>query len=172
MTLHSRPGFVPIMVGIMLMAELALAAALLSADRYSVAFAGIPIGVACAFKQHFGIPCPGCGMTRSLILSLHGNFTDAADLNPAGPVAIAGLFYFSAAMLWLGFRQQGLLRSNESARLDRTERRIRLTTAVAGVALIVTAAGHWLLSLGLHPRFMNLGLGAIAARWIHAGWVH
>ena len=46
MPLHSRSGFVAIMVGIVLLAELALAAALFSADRYSVAFAGIPISVA------------------------------------------------------------------------------------------------------------------------------
>ena len=45
----------------------------------------------CWFKEHFGIPCPTCGMTRSVILMLHGDFYNAFQLNPAGPFLIAGL---------------------------------------------------------------------------------
>ena len=45
----------------------------------------------CWFKEHFGIPCPTCGMTRSVILTLHGNFSDAVLMNPAGPFLVAGV---------------------------------------------------------------------------------
>jgi len=39
----------------------------------------------CLFHQFFGIPCPGCGITRSLLSLLVGDIHRAWILNPAGP---------------------------------------------------------------------------------------
>ncbi|MBS7409979.1 MAG: DUF2752 domain-containing protein, partial [Muribaculaceae bacterium] len=36
----------------------------------------------CPSKLIFHIPCPGCGMTRALILLCHGQFVSAIALNP------------------------------------------------------------------------------------------
>jgi len=37
----------------------------------------------CAFKQLFGIDCPGCGFQRSFIALLRGNFAISFSLYPA-----------------------------------------------------------------------------------------
>jgi len=37
----------------------------------------------CWFVKHFGIECPGCGMQRSLILLLQGNFIESIKMFPA-----------------------------------------------------------------------------------------
>jgi hypothetical protein len=38
--------------------------------------------VACPFRLITGIPCPGCGMTHSLLSIVQGNIWDAACYNP------------------------------------------------------------------------------------------
>jgi len=40
----------------------------------------------CAFRRITGVPCPGCGMTRSFISTAHGKLADAWRFNPAGVV--------------------------------------------------------------------------------------
>lgn len=37
----------------------------------------------CWYKQYFGIDCPGCGMQRSIIELLKGNFIESFKLYPA-----------------------------------------------------------------------------------------
>jgi len=37
----------------------------------------------CFYKKYFGIECPGCGMQRSLIELLRGNFIESIKLFPA-----------------------------------------------------------------------------------------
>jgi hypothetical protein len=37
----------------------------------------------CFFKSHFGMECPGCGMQRSLIALLKGNFTESIHYHAA-----------------------------------------------------------------------------------------
>jgi len=38
---------------------------------------------ACFYKKHFGVECPGCGMQRSFIELLKGNFYESFVLYPA-----------------------------------------------------------------------------------------
>ncbi len=37
----------------------------------------------CFFKSHFGIECPGCGMQRSFISLLKGNFFESLNYHAA-----------------------------------------------------------------------------------------
>lgn len=37
----------------------------------------------CFYKKHFGIECPGCGMQRSFIELLKGNFWESLYIYPA-----------------------------------------------------------------------------------------
>jgi len=34
----------------------------------------IPIPDTCSFKNLTGLPCPGCGLTRSIVAAMHGDF--------------------------------------------------------------------------------------------------
>jgi len=47
----------------------------------------------CFYKKHFGVECPGCGMQRSFIELLKGNFTESLVLFPALIPTIIMLFY-------------------------------------------------------------------------------
>jgi hypothetical protein len=38
----------------------------------------------CTFRRFTGLPCPGCGMTRSFISMAHGHLAEAWRFNPAG----------------------------------------------------------------------------------------
>ena len=44
----------------------------------------------CAFREHTGWPCPGCGLTRVAVRVAHGDFAGAFDANPLGTVAALG----------------------------------------------------------------------------------
>ncbi|MEE8453072.1 MAG: DUF2752 domain-containing protein [Thermoguttaceae bacterium] len=42
----------------------------------------------CVFKTCFGIDCPACGITRSVMATFSGQMSEAFRLHPAGPVVI------------------------------------------------------------------------------------
>lgn len=44
--------------------------------------------VLCPFRQLTGLPCPGCGLTRSWVYLVHGDVHAAVWANPFGPVSI------------------------------------------------------------------------------------
>jgi hypothetical protein len=45
--------------------------------------AGLPM--LCPFRMVTGLPCPGCGMTRSLISLAHGDIAASLYFHPLGP---------------------------------------------------------------------------------------
>lgn len=45
--------------------------------------------VICPFRNLTGLPCPGCGLTRSWVYLTHGRLGDGFSANPFGAVAIA-----------------------------------------------------------------------------------
>jgi hypothetical protein len=50
----------------------------------------LPIDL-CAFKQLTGLPCPGCGLTRSLCHAMRGDWTTSVSYHPAGVLLLAAL---------------------------------------------------------------------------------
>ncbi len=54
----------------------------------------------CVFKNITGIPCPSCGLTRSVISLLHGNIIQAVLYNP---------FFFIGFLLLILFTIAGIL---------------------------------------------------------------
>jgi hypothetical protein len=74
----------------------ALALVLLTAALPSQG-AGIQI---CFFKYLTGLPCPGCGLTRSFSCILHGNFARAYEYHPFGYVLLP-IFLLAASTLFL-----------------------------------------------------------------------
>lgn len=55
----------------------------------------------CYFKNLTGIPCPGCGMTRSFLLILQGRFKQAWELHPFvyGWIVFAVIFFVDRYVL-------------------------------------------------------------------------
>jgi hypothetical protein len=49
----------------------------------------------CLMQALLGLPCPGCGVTTSVLLLLRGGLTEALQANSAAPVVMA----FAAAQL-------------------------------------------------------------------------
>ena len=45
----------------------------------------------CAAKRFFALPCPGCGLTRSVIHLMHGEVRASLAMNPAGVLIVAAL---------------------------------------------------------------------------------
>ncbi len=52
------------------------------------------LDINCIFKSIFGIPCPGCGLTRAFRAIFHGNFLEAEKYNILSiPILIFYLFF-------------------------------------------------------------------------------
>jgi hypothetical protein len=48
-----------------------------SVQSGSVVLANIPLPTVCAFKLLTSLDCPGCGLTRALVLAAHAHFTES-----------------------------------------------------------------------------------------------
>jgi hypothetical protein len=83
----------------------ALAARLaLRADEARVYILGHPITWECALRR-IGLPCPTCGMTRSMVLTLNGEIARAWHVAPGGPVLAAGVLAMALVLLVSAFRR-------------------------------------------------------------------
>ncbi len=51
--------------------------------------AGLTLPPTCWFRAVTGIPCAGCGLTRSVVLLLHGRPGESRTQHPFGTVALA-----------------------------------------------------------------------------------
>lgn len=92
------------MAGVVLlaMAALTLGAALgLEVDpggeKVLVGPRGWPLPQLCMWRTLLGQPCPGCGLTRSVVTFLHGDYTRAFLYHPLGPLVLL------AAWGWAGW---------------------------------------------------------------------
>ena len=94
--------------------------------------AGLPS--ICASWNLLGVPCPFCGMTRSVVCCGHCQFTQALAYHPLGPAAFVLLIVAAVASL-VGWRPKFSQRVN------------RLTGAagitVCGTVWLMRLAGHW-----------------------------
>ncbi len=55
--------------------------------------------VVCPFRLLTGLPCPGCGLTRSWVYLAHGQWSDSLLANPFGVVLLALLVGLVAAVV-------------------------------------------------------------------------
>ncbi len=143
MALTARPGFPAFIIGCVTLADLVIGRVLLRADETRVYLAGRALDLQCAFRAATGLPCPTCGLTRSVVMTLHGDFARAWNMAPAGPAAVAGLAAFALAMLALAFIQStGAEDRTAFARLW-----IRKGAFAYGAAATVVWLGGWVAHL-------------------------
>ncbi len=96
----------------------------------------------CLFKNIFGIPCPGCGMTRAFLFLGHGEIHDAFTLNPN-----VFLAFFIVLFLW--FNKITLLLTGKEVKIHLTHREKVLVYILAGFAMIAV----WVYNLFFNPNF-------------------
>jgi len=94
-------------------------------------------GWTCPIFHTFGIPCPGCGMTRATVFLFRGNWKEAMTLHAFAPL-------FLVALMLIGFATLGPRPQIERmiARTEALERYTGITTLLLG-GLIV----YWLARL-------------------------
>jgi len=99
---------------------------------------------ACLFKNITGIPCPSCGVTRSVSSIISGNIFEALSLNPFGFLVIVLLVVLP---LWIGI---DLLRRKESFFLlyQRAEKVIQQKQVA--IPLILLVLFNWIWNIVKH----------------------
>jgi hypothetical protein len=93
-------------------------------------------------RSRFGLPCPTCGLTRSVVMSLHGEFARAWRMAPAGPVVVVGLLVFAMTMLVLAASQWAGTPQPE----DRMQAWIRKGAAIYAAGALAVWLGGWAVS--------------------------
>ncbi len=63
-----------------------------------------PLPGTCTFRKLTGVPCPGCGLTRSFVSMGHGQMSDAWSYNPAG------FFFFAIVAFQIPYRIYQIVR--------------------------------------------------------------
>ncbi len=64
---------------------LLLAAIVLRPDPDVLTLFGYEVPILCGFRRLFGVPCPGCGLSRSFVFLAHGQVLEAFRANWMGP---------------------------------------------------------------------------------------
>ncbi len=116
-----------------------------------VALAGVFLGMfilpptgievsTCGFHRSTGLPCVGCGLTRSVTCFLQGHFTWAMAYHPLGPV-FAIMFVLMGAMAVLPVAWRDAL----IARIERWDK----VLGAATVLFVVLLVGYGLFRLSL-----------------------
>jgi hypothetical protein len=138
--ISNKTGFAATLLGAVLLLELAVIRVAFTADNDFAYFLGHRINVVCAARQHFGVPCPTCGLTRGFVLSVHGHIGEAWRLSPAGPLAVLGMLGMGLTLLALG----SLERQRTSADLSMMKRWIERSALAYGALATVIWISSWI----------------------------
>ena len=109
----------------------------------------------CPFRLWSGVPCPGCGLTRSVVALMHGDLAGSLYFHPLGVAVVLALVVVAAAELAFAARRLGAAQRRGSlstaalstgALLDRAARGPAPWVAIAALALV------WFVRI---PLFLN-----------------
>ncbi|HEV2801652.1 MAG TPA: DUF2752 domain-containing protein [Pyrinomonadaceae bacterium] len=141
--LTSVATFAPGVLGACVLLQLVLLRALASVKEGRVYVGGRELHWSCWFKRWLGFPCPTCGMTRSVLLTLQGQLSAAWQLNPAGLFLVCGLALFGLALVFIAFYRRRCTPHATGA----LQRRLRIATKVYAHALVLMLFAHWLVEI-------------------------
>jgi hypothetical protein len=143
MTRLSRQNFwtgaTPAYVGAAILASLASLRFIASATTTHVFVFGRELTWGCLFQRAFGVPCPICGMTRGVLLTLDGRISDALSVNPAAPFLVAGVALFASALIFVALYQ----RTREPIIVGKLHARVRLAARGYAGLLFAILLVHW-----------------------------
>lgn len=123
---RGRPADVTIAFGAMAAGALAMA--------LFWPFDRLPLLGTCPLRTYAHVPCPGCGMTRAFVRTVHGDLAGALHVSPLGTLLCLGA---------IGFAAYALVRAS----VARRPVEVVLTPAeqrVARVAFVALFAMNWL----------------------------
>jgi hypothetical protein len=132
-------GFPAFVAGAAIFLQSALMRLMFTADPARVYFLGRPILYECAVRSKYGLPCPTCGMTRSVVLALHGDWTGAWLMAPGGVAGVLGILLLGCAAWALAFTQWRQAANWEAAVWGA----VRRWAPVYGVAATVVWLAGW-----------------------------
>ena len=144
--LMSRTSSAPGLTGALVLLQLGILRSLASVRDGRVFVAGRELLWECWFKRGFDFPCPTCGLTRSVLYTLHLQFDAAWQMNPAGLFLVSGLVLLALALLFLAFHRRGHAPATSGA----IHRRIRIFTKVYAHLLIALLFAHWITEIATH----------------------
>lgn len=139
----ARPGIASAAVGTLMLAHIAAAGVLLRASKDGVWFLGHPVRGVCLFRRLTGLPCPTCGITRSIVLTLNGHVGEALRLNLAGPVWVLVVATLAAALFWLAWRERHRVADRAAA----ARSQVRLLAVAQGAIFVLALATNWICAL-------------------------
>ncbi len=62
--------------------------------------------ILCPFRQLTGLPCPGCGLTRSWVYLTHGQYADSLAANPFGWLLVVVALALAVAVVTARVRRR------------------------------------------------------------------
>lgn len=100
----------------------------------------------CPFKVTTGLPCPGCGLTRSAVAFLDGDLPTSLFYHPLGAliVIVAVLVGIADAWVWWRSRRPGRAPASPSWLLERVARTPAPWVAIGALTVV------WLVRLPLY----------------------
>jgi len=110
-----------------------------------ISISGHVLAAPCLFKVVTGMPCPGCGMTRSVAYSLHGHPLQALSFHWFGPLAAA----FIVLLILIPIARLALAASGRARPAFRISDR---AAALSLLSFIAFMTAHWLYRLATAPH--------------------
>jgi hypothetical protein len=128
-----------------------LIVSLILSPLFAMVFVDVP---SCPTAYLFGLPCPGCGLTRATLAAVRGDFRSALQFHPLVFVATPMYFGVIGSIAW-GYVRGGVEKIPSS----------RLTKILTGVALVT-----FFLLIGVWgARFFGAFGGPVPVRTL-SGW--
>ncbi len=81
--------------------------------NHSVHLGSISIPPTCTFKNLTGLPCPGCGLLRSMVSAMHGDVSSSISYHRLGLLTLAYIFLqllYRAALMLIPSKESYLAR--------------------------------------------------------------
>lgn len=93
----------------------------------------------CWFHRLTALPCPGCGLTRSVVALVRGEWWASLTFHPFGPLVLGWALVATASALLRGPRRQRAIEAFGRLQVDRWYSLVVLAFAGFGLARLVLA---------------------------------